>query len=159
MKRVLLAVPIALVGSFASPAAPDLEAERAALIRLDKEWAQAAAAKDVEKVVSFWASDAKVFPPGQPVVVGQDAIRKYVTEGFALPGFSIQWETNTFIVSPSGDMAYGAGTNTVSFNGPQGTPVVERGRAITVWRKTQGEGWKCVVDIWNAEPSAPPPAR
>jgi ketosteroid isomerase-like protein len=156
MRRILLAVPIALVGSFASAAGPGLEAERAALVRLDKAWAQAAAARDIEKTLSFWADDATVFPPGQPAVVGKEALRKYVSAGFALPGFSIQWETNDFVVSASGDMAYGVGTNKVAFTGPQGTPVVEHGRAVTVWRKTAGGSWQCVVDIWNAEPSAPP---
>jgi ketosteroid isomerase-like protein len=126
---------------------------------LDKAWAQAAAARDIEKTVSFWADDARVFPPGQPAVVGKEAIRKYVSEGFALPGFSIQWETSDFMVSASGDMAYGVGTNKVAFTSPQGTPVVEHGRAVTVWRKTSGGGWKCVVDIWNAEPSALPRAQ
>jgi ketosteroid isomerase-like protein len=126
---------------------------------LDKTWAQAAAVKDIEKTVSFWADDARVFPPGQAAVVGKEAIRRYVSEGFALPGFAIYWETSDFVVSASGDMAYGVGTNKVAFNGPQGTPVIEYGRAITIWRKSPGGDWKCVVDIWNAEPSASPAAK
>lgn len=160
MRRALLfAVPVALAGSFAGSATPDLEAERAALFRLDKAWAQAAAAKDLEKTLSFWADDARVFPPGQPAVVGKEALRRYVSEGFALPGFAIQWETSDFVVSGSGDMAYGVGTNKVTFNSPQGNPLTERGRAVTVWKKSPGGGWKCVIDVWNAEPPAPPAAK
>jgi len=150
-----LVVAIALATPFASPAA-DLQAERAALFRLDKAWALAAATEDVEKTLSFWADDARVFPPGQPAVVGKEAIRRYVTEGFALPGFSIQWQTTDFVVSASGDMAYGVGANKVTINGPQGDLLTEHGRGLTVWRKTPGGGWKCVIDMWNAEPSASP---
>jgi len=159
LKRILLAVPMALVAALAPAATPDIQAERAALVRLDKAWAQAAAAKDIEKTVSFWADDAKVIPSGQPAVVGKEAIRRYVSDGFALPGFAIQWETSEFVVSASGDMAYGIGTNTLTVNGPQGTPLIEHGRAITIWRKSPGSGWKCVVDIWNAEPSASPAVK
>ena len=159
MKRALSIVVVsALGGVFASAATVDLQAERAALFRLDKAWVQAAAARDLEKTVSFWADDAKVFPPGQPAVVGKDAIRRYVAEGFALPGFSIQWETSDFVVSGSGDMAYGVGTNRLTVDDPQGKTLTETGRSITVWRKG-ADGWKCVIDIWNAEPSPPPAAR
>jgi ketosteroid isomerase-like protein len=133
----------------------DLESERAELFRVDKAWAQAAAARDVEKSLSFWADDARVVPPGQPALVGKDAIRGYVSAALALPGFSIQWHTADFVVSASGDMAYGFGTNTVTLDGPDGKRLTEHGRALTVWRKDPGGAWKCVVDIWNAEPSAP----
>lgn len=153
-RAVLAAACLCLAGS---AAAGDLAAERAALLRLDKEWAKAAAARDVEKTVSFWADDARVFPPGQPVVAGKAALRRYVTESFALPGFSISWETTDVVVAASGDLAYGVGTNKVALDGPQG-PIAERGRAVTVWRKG-ADGWKCVIDIWNAEPPPTPPAK
>jgi uncharacterized protein (TIGR02246 family) len=155
--RVLrLAAPVVLAASSALAATPDLQAERAALFRLDKAWAQAAAAGDLEKTVSFWADDARVVPPGQPAVVGKDAIRAYVSAALAVPGFSIQWQTTDFVVSASGDMAYGFGTNVVTLNGPDGKPLTEHGRGLTVWRKVAGGEWKCVFDIWNAEPAVPP---
>jgi ketosteroid isomerase-like protein len=121
---------------------------------VDEAWAQAAAAKDLEKTLSFWAEDASVIPPGQAAVVGKEAIRRYVSEGFALPGFSIRWKTSAFVVSASGDMAYGVGTNEMTVNDPQGRPMTQRGRGITVWRKDGKAGWKCVVDIWSPEPPA-----
>jgi uncharacterized protein (TIGR02246 family) len=154
---LLLAVPIVLAATAAAAGPPDIEAERAALFRLDKAWAQAAAARDVEKVLSFWSDDARVFPPGQPAVIGKDALRQYVAGGFALPGFSIQWETSDFVVSGSADVAYGTGTNTVTVTGPEGKPVTEHGRAVTVWRKDATGAWKCVIDIWNAAPPAAVP--
>lgn len=149
-----LGLLLMLAGASADAAPIDVEAERAALFRLDKAWAQAAAARDVEKSVSFWADDASLFPPGQPVVVGKDALRRYVSEAFSIPGFSITWETKDFVVSASGDMAYGVGTNAVTMHDAQGNTVTERGRAITVWRKGKDNSWKCVIDVWNAEPPA-----
>ena len=131
--------------------------ERTALARADKAWSEAAVSKDVESVLSFWTDDAIVYPPGQPPVVGKDALRRYVTEGFAIPGFSIRWETSAFEVSASGDMAYGLGTNVVTMNDAQGKVMTERGRGVTVWRKGKDGSWKCVVDVWNAGPLMPPP--
>ena len=156
MRRVAwLALLAPLVAASAHAAKVDVEAERAALFRLDKAWAQAAAARDVERSVSFWADDASLFPPGQPAVVGKDALRRYVSESLAMPGFSISWETREFVVSTSGDLAYGVGTNTVTVPDAQGNPVTERGRGVTVWRKGKDNSWKCVIDIWNAEPPTP----
>jgi ketosteroid isomerase-like protein len=149
-----LGLLVVLAGSFADAARVDVEAERAALFRLDRDWAHAAAARDVEKSVSFWADDASLFPPGQTAVVGKDALRRYVSESFSIPGFSISWETKEFVVSASGDLAYGVGTNTVTMHDAQGISVTERGRAVTVWRKGKDNSWRCVIDIWNAEPAA-----
>ena len=137
----------------------DLAAERDELFRVDQAWARAAADRDVEGSLSFWADDARVFPPGQPALVGKDAIRGYVKAAFAMPGFSIGWKTSEFVISASGDLAYGFGTNEVTLDGPDGKPITEHGRALTVWRKDPAGAWKCVVDIWNAEPATPGSSR
>ena len=153
----LLSVAALLAG--AAAARVDVAAERAALTRADKEWSAAAVARDVEKTLSFWTDDATVYPPGQPAVAGKDALRRYITEGFGLPGFSIRWETSAFEVSASGDVAYGLGTNVVTINDPQGMVITERGRGVTVWRKDKDGKWRCVVDVWNAGPGALPPVH
>jgi ketosteroid isomerase-like protein len=155
----LLSVAALLAGASSAGAKVDVTAERAALFKADKAWSEAAVGKDVEKVLSYWTDDAIVYPPGQPAVVGKDALRRYVTEGFALPGFSIRWETSAFEVSASGDMAHGLGTNVVTINDPQGKVITEHGRGVTVWRKGKDGSWRCVIDIWNAGPGAPPPAN
>ena len=149
---------VSLVAGMAA-AVVDLPAERAALARADKAWSEAAVARDVEKVLSYWTDDATVYPPGQPPVVGKEALRSFVTAGFAMPGFSIRWETSAFEVSASGDMAYGLGSNVATIADPQGKVITEHGRAVTVWRKEKDGRWRCVVDIWNAAPNASPPAR
>ena len=40
-----------------------LEAERAALMQVSREWAAAAATGDVERIVTYWADDATCFHP------------------------------------------------------------------------------------------------
>jgi uncharacterized protein (TIGR02246 family) len=123
------------------------------ILRLDSEWARAAEAGDLERVLSYWSDDAAVFPPGSPALLGKAAIREYVAQSLRTPGFRITWKTNDVRVAKSGDLAYGVGTNRVSFDGPDGTPVVLEGKAVTVWRKDAAGAWKCVVDIWNDVPA------
>ena len=132
----------------------DLDRERAAILATDRPWQEAIAAKDVERTLSFWADDAVVLPPGQPSVVGKDALRGFVTESFKIPGFGLWWETGTITVGPHGDVAYAMARNTTTLNGPDGKPMALRGKAVTVWRKSADGQWKCAVDIWNED--APP---
>ena len=57
-----------------------MDKARADLERVDAAWSAAAStSRDVEQIVSFWADDAIVIPPGQVPIVGKNAIRNYVT--------------------------------------------------------------------------------
>jgi uncharacterized protein (TIGR02246 family) len=152
MKQLLLLLLFASV-SCASAGRP--EDVRARILRLDAEWSEAAQGRDVDRIVSYWADDATVLPPGDPPVVGKAAIREFVAKSFENPSFRISWKTNDVVVSQSGDLAYATGTNRVSFTGPDGTPVTVDGKAVTVWRREKDGSWKCVVDIWNDASPAP----
>jgi ketosteroid isomerase-like protein len=136
----------------------DLAAAAAAIKEADKRWLQAASAKDIERAVSFWTDDAVIHPPGQPAVIGKEAIRRYVADGFKQPGFSVSWQSAEPVVSKSGDMAYTLGTNQFTFQDPQGQLVTVRGRGVVVWKRDRDGQWKCAVDTWNAEPEATAPA-
>ncbi len=43
---------------------PDLDVERAELMRISREWAQTAARGDLERTLSYWADDAILLAPG-----------------------------------------------------------------------------------------------
>ena len=130
-----------------------MDRARAELERVDVAWSAAASTShDVEQIVSFWADDAIVIPPGQAPIIGKNAIRNYVTASLKTPGFSIQWKTTQFTIARDCDLAYGVGTNQVSFNDENGNRIKLRGKAVTVWRM-ENDAWKCVVDIWNDDPA------
>jgi ketosteroid isomerase-like protein len=133
--------------------AADLDKERATILEIDKQWAAAAAeGRDVERMISFWGDDAKIFAPGMPLIEGKTAIRQFVQNSFATPGFSIRWKTIEVVVSGDGSMAYATGTNQMTMNDPQGKKVTIYGKAVTVWRKESSGTWKCIIDIWNDDP-------
>ncbi len=123
------------------------------LIRTDQAWSAAASeGKDVEKVVAFWSDDAKIVPAGAPIVAGKDAIRAFVTQSFATPGFRISWKTLDADVSDDGTMGYTTAESTLTMPGPDGNLVTETGRGVAVWRRDPDGAWKCVYDTWNHGP-------
>jgi ketosteroid isomerase-like protein len=130
----------------------DLERERKRLLEQDAEWASLASkGQDVDRILSFWTDDARVFAPGLPTFSGKAALRSYVESALTIPGFHITWVTSEASLSPDGQLAYLLSTNAVTMTGPEGQPVTTNGRAVTVWRREPDGNWRCAVDIWNDE--------
>ena len=143
----IIALAIVVAGGCGRSHRVNLSDEQAAIRRTDADWLTAAASHDVNRALPFWADDAIILVPGAPTIVGKEAIRKYVTESFATPGFSITWKTEKVEISQSGDLAYSTGTNRVSLNGPDGESLTEEGRGVTVWKKQTDGSWRCVLDV------------
>lgn len=151
---------IVLVGLFLAGCASnsiDRASERERLLRRDAEWATAAAeGEDVDRIVSYWSEDAIVIPPGQPVIEGKEAIRRYVASALQIPEFRIHWTAEDAQLSPDGKLAWMRGRNEVTIPGPDGQPMTLHGRTVTVWRREPDGEWRCILDIWNdASPPAP----
>jgi ketosteroid isomerase-like protein len=118
-------------------------------------FADAARAGNPDGFMAAIASDAMVFPPGQPMVSGTDAIRSLWTEMMSTPGFAISWQTDGAAAASSGDLGYSWGTAQLTMDGPDGTPMTSQEKYVTVWRKDAAGNWKVVADIFNS--STPPP--
>lgn len=132
----------------------DLERERKRLLERDAEWAALSSqGQEVERILSFWSDDARVFAPGLPPFSGKAALRSYVQGALAIPGFRITWTTSEASLSPDGQMAYLVSANAVTMPGPDGRPVTSHGRAVTVWRRESDAEWRCTLDIWNDGPA------
>ena len=131
----------------------DKKAEGEKIIQLSKQWSQAAATKDIEKTLSYWAEDAFVMQEGQAPLKGKQAIRQMVEGSFKMPGFSISWEPQSVEVSDNGDMAYMIENSKVSFNDSTGKTVTINNKAVSIWLKQADGSWKNAVDISTADPS------
>ena len=131
----------------------DKKAEGEKIIQLSKEWSQAAATKDIEKTLSYWADDAFVMQEGMAPLKGKQAIRQMVEGSFKMPGFSISWEPQSVEVSDNGDMAYLIENSKVSYNDSTGKTITTNNKAVTIWRKQADGSWKNAVDIATADPS------
>src|SRR5436309_2566224 len=73
---------------------------------LDAEWSAAAAAKNVDKTVSYYSDDAIVLAPNTAPLTTKDGIRKIWSDLLTAPGASIGWKATKVEIAKSGDMAY-----------------------------------------------------
>lgn len=156
MQRMMAVVPALWLASVCAAGAQPVgdAAAREQLLKVDREWAAAAASRDVDRIVSYWTDDAAIYSPGESPVAGKAAIRAYVADSLKNPAFTIAWVPKDAEVAKSGDLGYTMGSNTFTIPGPQGTSTTVQGRYVTVWRKTKDGGWRCVVDFWHPAPPA-----
>jgi uncharacterized protein (TIGR02246 family) len=154
----LVAAVLLATGGCGSTPRVDLAAEEKAVRAAETEFAKAAAAKDLDKVVAFYAEDAALLPPGEAVATSKTAIRASWTQLLALPDLEMTWTPAKIEVATSGDLAYDYGAYAMSHKNAAGKVVNDRGKYATVWRKGATSGWKVVVDTNNSDLPAPKPA-
>ena len=158
-KTGVFAVALLLLVTFACAPKVDLEAERAALEQTQIEYSKAGAAKEIERLLTFYADDASVIPPNSPRLTGKEAISKFVSEMATTPGFAMSEQTIEAAVSSAGNLGYTLDLYELTINDPEGKPVTDRGQDLHIWKKQSDGTWKIVVDIWNSDLPLPgPPA-
>ena len=125
--------------------------EQELLLKRDRAWSSLASeGRDIDAMLSYWTDDAVVIAPGLPPVAGKEALREYVLSSLNIPGFNVKWHSTDVHLSEDKTLAYMFSENAVTMNGPDGTPVTVKGRAVTIWRRETDGEWRCAVDIWNS---------
>lgn len=149
---LLVFLAVVMLGCGQQPAQqPDTRAADEAAIRaLTKEWAQAAAAKDLDKAVSYYAADAVVFPPNAGRA-GTPEERRKVWEGMLGADTALTFSTTGVEVAHHGDLAYETGIYSVTTTDKRGKEKTEMGKYVVVWKKQADGSWKAAVDTWNAD--------
>lgn len=153
-----------MIASGCSPASKETasaktQAEAEATIRkLDADWVKTAAAKDVDAWVSFYANDVTVLPPNDKAMTDKATIRKTIAELLTLPGLDLSWEPTKVEVAKSGDLAYLYGAYSLTMTDAKGKPVTDFGKNVEIWKKQPDGSWRCIVDTWNSDLPATPPA-
>jgi len=134
----------------------DVKNEENAVRQADMDWSKAAASKDVDKVVSFYAEDGAVYAPNAPIAAGRPAIKVEWTGMVNLPGFAVNWVPSRVEVARSADLAWSTGTYTMTSNIP-GSAATDHGKYVAVWKKQSDGSWKVQADIFNSDlPAAAP---
>ena len=141
--------------------APDTRtADEAAIRDADIAWSKAAESKQLDGLIGYFLEDAVVLASNEPIVAGKEAIRKMFGGMYAMPGFSVKWQPTKVEAARSGDLGYSYGTYELSMNDPKGTPMLDRGKYATVWKKQADGSWKVALDMFNTDlPPAAPPAK
>ena len=69
-----------------------------------------------------------------------------------MPGFKLTPSPIAMDPSAGGDMGYTLNLLALSFDGPDGVPVVEHLRDLHIWRREAEGAWRIVEDIWQVLP-------
>jgi uncharacterized protein (TIGR02246 family) len=140
-------------GSDADPAV-DAAATREAILAVDQAWEDAVLAGDAAAVTALYAADATVQPPGAPRATGSQEIQALFAGMLEYPVTSVVLNTDIVEVAASGDVAYNAGTFTMTGTAPDGSEWSDQGKYMAVFENVDGQ-WKYAVDMWNSD--VPPP--
>ena len=128
-------------------------ADKATLIKADEAFAVATAEKGLEGWLSWFAPDAKIFPTGEAVVEGLDAVKAcYARSGFDPK--ELKWKPVGGEMAASGDLGYTYGTASWPGADAQGKKTTRTGKYLTVWKRQADGSWKVVADIGNPDPPA-----
>lgn len=127
-------------------------ADADAIRNIEDQWGVANKDKDIDKVVSLFASDAVVMEPNKPISTGIEAIKKswelWFSDTTNLHNTFTQTIDN-IEVSASGDLGYARGTTHIDIKTSDGT-IKHDEKFIDIYKKINGE-WKCIVGIWNSD--------
>ena len=110
---------------------------------------------DAAAWVSFYTSDARVYPPNAPELTTTADIQAFAEEMFAIEGFSVNVATSVVEVGAGGDVGYSIGYAELTMPGPDGSPVSDSGPDVHVWRMQADGSWKLAIDIWNSDVPLP----
>ncbi len=123
----------------------DPQAERRAVMDLDREWSARAGRGDVSWIANLHAQDARTLPPNAEPVVGREAIRGFWRDLASTEGLSLSWQPEGARVSDGAGMAYSWGG--YRMRTPDG--VEDRGKYLVVWIRQAGD-WKVAADMFNS---------
>jgi uncharacterized protein (TIGR02246 family) len=135
------------------------EADINAVKDLEVAWNKDTALRDPEKWASYFAEDAAILMPNEPMILGKDKARQALKAMLADPNFGVRFEATRVEASKGGDLVYTIGTYTMTMSDPKDKkPMSDKGKYVTVYKKQPDGTWKAVADMINSDlppPSAP----
>lgn len=148
MRRLLMAVMLLTAALSAA------QTGSAALLKADRDFAQAVAEKGLDGWMEFMAESSVRL--GSPPVVGKDAIRTAMAKTFA--NVKLKWTPTHAELFKGGDLGYTVGNYEAIRPSQKGESVTARGTYLTVWQKQPDGSWKVVWDGGSQDPASAPQA-
>jgi ketosteroid isomerase-like protein len=130
---------------FVSFVQPDI-ASRDLLAR-DRALVDAFLQNDQAAIRDLYATDAIVMPPNVPAISGHAKILPWAKE---ISGVLQAFAASPISAKISGDLAWIAGTYTMTVKLPDGKTADDRGKYLEVWRREEGR-WRIVADMFNSD--------
>jgi len=130
------------------------DAATAALLQVDRDFAQSGVAKNLDRFMNYVAEDVRFYSAGV-MLTGKLPFREAWTKGFADPNWNISWAPLYAEAAQSADLGYTTGSFEIHEKSSDGTPLVRKGSYVTIWRKQPDGSWKVALDIGSFVPPKP----
>ncbi len=145
------ALTAATTAASGAGAAGDTESAKAALMKVDAEFSNAAQKVGLaEAFVRYADPSATMLPPGENAISGHDAIRKQLA---GLAGATMTWKPFRADAAASGDLGYTLGTYELRTTDESGKTIARYGKYCSIWKKQKDGSWKWVVDVGTPSPA------
>jgi uncharacterized protein (TIGR02246 family) len=110
---------------------------------LSAAFAEALAARDVERAMELWVEDPTILTPNGEAVQGRAAITAAL-RALVENGAEVQIELTRTVAA--GDVALGLGTLTLSGIGADGEPFSQRSSSAVIYSRGADGGWRVAID-------------
>src|SRR5262245_8398117 len=137
MKALLSILLLIIFAQYGEAQTIETATERA-VRAADKAWAEAAASKDVDRMLAFYDKDATFIGETGVLITSKEELRKLWNRLFIMPGYELKWQAAKVEVSVSGDLAYSFGSWEVTVV-RDGQLRKTKGAYLAVWKK-QADG-------------------
>lgn len=138
-RRIALGIASFALAACAPSVTVNQQTEEDAIRAMNREWMDAVAAHDIDRIEAIHTPGAVLYVSNMPVAAGQPAMRKMNYEMLRMPGINLTWVPGKIdVTSPT--TATEVGTYSMSFDAPTGR-VTDNGNYITLWRKVDG-AWR-----------------
>ena len=112
---------------------------------------------NADSAVSVYAADVIMMPPGEPVVNGSTALKKWFEGMFKDYTFGGKYTHQN--VQVSGDVGVVQYTAELTLSPKKGgKPMTEIIKGVHIVKRQADGSWKIAQDVWNTD-SPPPPAK
>lgn len=142
---LVLSVPSTLLGQGCAHSAADTAAVRAVAVGI----IAADNARDLARVLGYYAPDAELYPPGEPVVRGRPAIRPRYEALFSAYDPAI--ESDLAAIALCGSLAVLSGRNTGVLRSRGGGQTRELSDVFVMVLERRASGWSIVRLIWHSD--------
>ena len=144
--------------STAPPPPPDTRAaDEKAIREIEAAWDADWKAKNLDQLLAHYDDDGTLIVAQAPTMKGKEALRAGLKTLLSDPNLSLTIAPSVVEVARSSDLAYAFGTYSITATDEKmRKPVIEKGRYVTVYRKTPDGAWRAVQNITSPEGSPVP---
>ena len=146
MRRVCIAAGVAALLLVSGP----VGAQDTAVVEAAQAlWEEAFATGDGAKVAEMaFTEDARLLPPGEPMVEGREAIAQYWQAGFDAGVEDLQLDLIS-VEMVGDDTMIETGTWAVTVPTEDGATMQVGGESLVIWKREADGVWRMSQDMWN----------